>query len=184
LLCRYVPVPEETLAVRMAGDRGVSSLLSTTVCDFWRRCCAGEAMQSMQMEHALLALVGAAYADMQGEPTLRSVSRSRVLAYIESHLREPALDLARIGNAVGMTTRNVHYVFESEHSETVGRYILRRRLEEAAYAIANAPAKVKLTALAADCGFSSATHFGRAFREKFGVTPTEYRLRSRNLSTK
>lgn len=49
----------------------------------WRlaRCGFATVVHFAGIEHALLATVGAAYADTQAEQTLRSVNRSRVLAY-------------------------------------------------------------------------------------------------------
>ena len=61
-------------------------------------------------------------------------------------------------------------------AETVTQYIQRRRLEECARALIDAPVRDRLvTEIAFDYGFNSLTHFGRVFRNQFGLTPSEYR---------
>jgi AraC-like DNA-binding protein len=182
LLRRYVGAPESILATRMCGTRGISGLASATVTDFWRRCRAEpDSMQRSRVVHALLELIAVAYARLPQvqASTLSKATllHSRVVAYIEAHLHEPDLGPRTIAGAMRMSTRSLHYAFDGE-DETVGRYIRRRRLEESARAIVSAPLRGRtLTAIAADLGFDSATHFGRAFREHFGVTPREYRRR-------
>jgi AraC-like DNA-binding protein len=76
-----------------------------------------------------------------------------------------------------MTPRYLHHLFSTE-SETVARYILRRRLEECSRALAlSAQGSRTVTAIAFDYGFNSPTHFGRVFRARYGITPREYRQR-------
>lgn len=182
---RYVGSPESALAARMNGTHGVSGLASSTVRDFWQRCCVDPgSMQGARLTHALLEMIAAAYADV---PEVQACTlsratllRSRVVAYIEAHLHEGDLGPATIARAMRMSPRNLHYVFDGG-DETVCRYIRRRRLEESARAIVSAPLRGRtLTAIAADLGFDSATQFGRVFRAHYGVTPRQYRLQ--NLS--
>jgi AraC-like DNA-binding protein len=59
-------------------------------------------------------------------------------------------------------------------NETLARYILRRRLEECARALAAPLQRRSVTEIAFLYGFKSATHFGRAFRDRYGVTPGKY----------
>jgi transcriptional regulator GlxA family with amidase domain len=64
----------------------------------------------------------------------------------------------------------------SDQEDTVARYILRRRLEECARSLqSSAHRNRSVTAIAFDHGFNSATHFGRVFRDKFNMTPREFR---------
>ncbi len=59
----------------------------------------------------------------------------------------------------------------------MARYILRRRLEESVCALTCVPPQQRtLTEIALELGFGSVTHFGRAFRRCYGMTPSEYRL--------
>jgi AraC-like DNA-binding protein len=81
----------------------------------------------------------------------------------------------RVAHACKMTPRYLHHLFSHE-SETVARYILRRRLEECSRALTVQSQRGRtVTAIAFDYGFNSPTHFGRVFRARYGVTPREYR---------
>ena len=81
----------------------------------------------------------------------------------------------RVAEACKMTPRYLHHLFSSE-SETVARYILRRRLEECSRALTLPSQRGRtVTSIAFDYGFNSPTHFGRVFRARYGITPREYR---------
>lgn len=183
-LRRYLPCPERVIALRVAGNTGVGGLVANLLRDFWRGCREepGE-MTQPRLLHGILELVAAAYANTQQAAACPSQSaafhKGQILAYIESHLSTADLTPTRIATALHMTPRNLHYLFASE-GETVARYILRRRLEESIRALTSMPAQQRtLTEIALDLGFGSVTHFGRAFRRFYGVTPSEYRRGAR-----
>jgi AraC-like DNA-binding protein len=179
-LRRYLPCPERVIALPVGGSRGVGALVSNLLRDFWRGCREqpGE-MAQPRILHGILELVAVAYANTQqaavGASQSAAYHKGQILAYIESHLSATNLTPTRIAAALHMTPRNLHYLFAGE-GETVARYILRRRLEESVRALTCMPPQQRtLTEIALDLGFGSVTHFGRAFRRCYGVTPSEYR---------
>jgi AraC-like DNA-binding protein len=179
-LRRYLPCPERVIALPVCGNRGVGALVSNLLRDFWRGCREhpGE-MAQPRILHGILELVAVAYANTQqaavGASQSAAFHKGQILAYIESHLSATNLTPTRIAAALHMTPRNLHYLFAGE-GETVARYILRRRLEESIRALTCVPPQQRtLTEIALDLGFGSVTHFGRAFRRCYGVTPSEYR---------
>lgn len=54
-----------------------------------------------------------------------------------------------------------------------GRWLLERRLDRAARLLGST--EMNVTEIVFECGFESPAHFSRAFRDKFGRSPTEYR---------
>jgi AraC-like DNA-binding protein len=82
-----------------------------------------------------------------------------------------------IAQACQINVRYMHRLYALE-KETLARYILRRRLEECARALASPYRSRSITEIAFAYGFKSATHFGRAFRQRYRVTPGKYRRRS------
>jgi AraC-like DNA-binding protein len=107
--------------------------------------------------------------------SLATAHRIRIVNYIEAHLGDPDLTPMRVAEACKMTPRYLHHLFSNE-SETVARYILRRRLEECSRALKTPAQRGRtVTSIAFDYGFNSPTHFGRVFRARFGTTPREYR---------
>jgi AraC-like DNA-binding protein len=101
--------------------------------------------------------------------------RPRIINYIETHLTDPDLTPTTIAHACRITPRYLHWLF-SDVGETIGRYILRRRLAASSRALAaDVACDRTIAAIALEHGFNSLTHFGRVFRRAFGVTPSEYR---------
>ncbi|PZN33078.1 MAG: hypothetical protein DIU71_05940 [Proteobacteria bacterium] len=186
-LNRRVPNLEAAVALRMPGDNGLCGLLASFLCNFWRQQhTEGDMYLPPRFSDALLDLIASAYAaHMRGwtnESSMAVARREQVRSYIEDHLHDPQLTPGRIAAALHLSSRRLHQLFEADQ-ETVGGYILRRRLEECARAIADASQRGRtVTEIAFRHGFNNASHFGRVFRERYGVTPSEYRLRSLSTS--
>ena len=180
ILRRHLACPDNVVAVRMHGGRGMNLLLGKFVQSFWS--CRRDALEpavALRMSHTILDLIAAAYSSAPHarceQSSLVVAHRVRIISYIEAHLRDSELTPRRVAQACRITTRYLHHLFANE-SETVTEYIQRRRLEECARALIGAPVRGRvITEIAFDYGFNSLTHFGRVFRNRFGLTPSEYR---------
>jgi AraC-like DNA-binding protein len=180
VLRRHLACPESVVAVPMRGDSGLSGLLSHFLRDFWSRCRDDfDPAVAPRITRAILDLMSSAYTVLpqshSDRSSLATAHRIRIVNYIEAHLGDPDLTPMRVAAACKMTPRYLHHLFSNE-SETVARYILRRRLEECSRALTVAAQRGRtVTSVAFDYGFNSPTHFGRVFRARFGTTPREYR---------
>jgi AraC-like DNA-binding protein len=166
----------------MSGASGASGLVSQFLQGFWQRC--GE-MHSEEVAARLidvtLRLIASAYADLPRSEIdgscVMTAHRMRILQYIERHLQDPELTPTGIAAALRMTPAYLHRVLSGER-ESAARYILRRRLEECARALADPLQRAhSVTDIAFGYGFNSLAHFSRAFRAHHGLTPREYRQR-------
>lgn len=104
------------------------------------------------------------------------VSRvNRVMDHIERNLgRDLGLEeLARVAN---FSKFHFHRIFHALAGETLSDFTRRVRLERAAVRLVDDPA-VPVIAVALDCGFSGPAAFARAFRERFGMSASEWRGR-------
>jgi AraC-like DNA-binding protein len=63
--------------------------------------------------------------------------------------------------------------FQKIYGISPGRWLLERRLKHSASLLQNTALSV--TGAALECGFEDTSHFSKAFKEKFGMTPTAYR---------
>jgi AraC family transcriptional activator of tynA and feaB len=182
-LARRMPNPESLVGIAMSGRSGVSGLLSSLLCNFWQQRRTGdETFLSPRFGEAILDLVASAYASITAAvPDGSSIAvarREQIRSYIETHLHDPALTPGRVAAAVHLSPRRLHQLFEAD-GETVGAYILRRRLEECARAMSDASQRSRtVTEIAFLHGFNNASHFGRVFRERYRATPSDYRRRS------
>jgi AraC-like DNA-binding protein len=180
LLLRYVAFPEELTAFAMSGRDSMNGLVSDYLHTLWARFPEGLPLpDAWQVCQATMSLVGGAYERLaQDRPKRRSAAsahRARIRCYIEKHLTDPDLTPASIAAGCQINLRYMHRL-QAQESETLARYILRRRLEECARALAAPQQRRSITEIAFLYGFKSATHFGRAFRDRYGVTPGKYAL--------
>jgi AraC-like DNA-binding protein len=107
--------------------------------------------------------------------------RAAARCFIEEHLADPGLGAARVAAATGISERHLSRVFAADGT-TVPRYVLSRRLQ-LAYAMLAGPAPGRTVAgVAARCGFTSATYFSHAFRERFGLRAGDVRRGPRSFS--
>lgn len=180
MLRRHVTCPESLVAIRMCGQDSLNGILSDFALGLWRQF-SGLNVDSVggNLVNAVLCLTAAAYADVAAARPLGSAHlealRLRIVHYIEKHLDDSELSPRSIAAMLGRSSRYVHSIF-TRGDETIARYILRRRLEECERALASSSqSRRSVSAIAFDYGFSSCTNFGKVFRERYGMTPTEYR---------
>jgi AraC-like DNA-binding protein len=103
---------------------------------------------------------------------------ARITSYIDGRLGDPDLTLESIAKAHHISVRYLHKLFESEDT-TARRWIQRRRLERCRRELGRpGSAALTISAVARRCGFSSAPHFSRAFRRRYGMSPAEWRERA------
>jgi AraC family transcriptional activator of tynA and feaB len=99
----------------------------------------------------------------------------RCKSYIDAELQSPDLNVERIAARMGCSPRYVFRAFEAE-GMTPAQHIRERRLSRARQALVSpACAGRDITEIAFSLGFSSSAHFSRAFRERFGQSPRDFR---------
>ncbi|WP_222871742.1 helix-turn-helix domain-containing protein [Nonomuraea sp. PA05] len=102
---------------------------------------------------------------------------AKIHAFIQDHLGDARLAPAMIAAAHHISLRYLHRLFHEEGRTVVG-WIRRQRLERCRRDLADPLlAGVPIGAVAARWGFASHTHFSRAFRGAYGLTPSAYRER-------
>ena len=122
---------------------------------------------------ATLELLGAATAPL--EPSGPRGRSAGARAYVERHLEDPALGPTTLAAGLGVSTRTLQAWFQDD-GISVSAYIRARRLERAKDRIRAEP-KTALTVIGLDVGFKDPSHFSRAFRARFGMSPSQMRAR-------
>jgi AraC family transcriptional regulator len=97
----------------------------------------------------------------------------RVLEAIDQRLDQP-LDLASLAAVAHFSPYHFHRVFAAWMGETLGDYLRRRRVEQAASRLAAQP-RLSVLQAALSVGFGSGEAFARAFKARFGRSPTAWR---------
>jgi transcriptional regulator GlxA family with amidase domain len=104
------------------------------------------------------------------------VQNSKVLTIIElmeAHLSEP-LSLIDIADDVGLSRRQIERLFRQEMGRSPARYYLEIRLDRARHLLIQSSLPVVEIAVA--CGFVSASHFSKCYREIYGKSPQQERV--------
>lgn len=98
---------------------------------------------------------------------------NRVMDYIETHLHRD-LTLDELASVAAFSKYHFHRIFYSETGETLFRFLQRVRIEKAA-ALLKAERDLSVTEVALRVGFSNPAAFSRAFRERFGLSASQWR---------
>lgn len=78
-----------------------------------------------------------------------------------------------LADRLGISRASLYRVFAPHGG--IMRYVQERRLIAVRAALSDPLETRRLTRIAADLGFNSEAHFSRAFRQRFGVTASDYR---------
>jgi transcriptional regulator GlxA family with amidase domain len=109
------------------------------------------------------------------------VQNSKVLTIIElmeANLSEP-LSLIEIADHVGLSRRQIERLFRQEMGRSPARYYLEIRLDRARHLLIQSSLPVVEVAVA--CGFVSASHFSKCYRELYARSPQQERIDRKQL---
>ncbi len=103
--------------------------------------------------------------------TRLGVSHPKLIAVIsdmEAHLEEP-LSQSELSQRASLSTRQLERLFRKYLAATPTRYYLNLRMQRARQLLLQTSMSILSVALA--CGFVSASHFSKCYRECYGKTP-------------
>lgn len=107
--------------------------------------------------------------------THRSALLYRLKAHVLAHLPNPELSLTEAAAALGISPRYVNSLFADEQT-SFQRFVLAQRLEHCKRDLASpAHAHRHVSEIAFAWGFNDLSHFGRVFREHYGLSPRDWR---------
>jgi AraC-like DNA-binding protein len=120
------------------------------------------------------------YLEETGSQFLRSAAAkpSPLLQRIEAFLAEcrtGQVSLKEVAARVNLSPCYFCAVFKKQTGLTFRQYQTRQRLEKARQLLADN--NLRVSDVAFESGFESIPYFNRAFRRRFGCSPTQYRLR-------
>jgi AraC family transcriptional regulator len=95
-----------------------------------------------------------------------------VIRYIREHINEP-MDRETLAGIAGFSIPHFHRVFTARVGESAISYIRRLRLERAGRKLRMGAVDITEVALAA--GYDSHAAFSKAFKQQFGLSPSEFR---------
>jgi len=106
------------------------------------------------------------------------------LTEIEEHLGESAFCAQFVASRVGLSRRRLDEVFVRKFGRPVTAYIWERRLERARDMLHDVHHMSQtITEIAFSVGFEDASHFSRAFKNRFGAAPSIWRSRATEIAS-
>jgi AraC-like DNA-binding protein len=130
---------------------------------------AGEAIKQL-VQLSLLELAG-----HETAVTQREALRDRIRIHVQRHLGNPQLSVGSIAHALHCSRRHLYNAFAGE-GETIAAYIQRMRLEACIRDLQQRSAPERpITEIATSWGFGNPSHFSRVFRDRTGMSPTQFR---------
>ena len=96
---------------------------------------------------------------------------------IRENLTNPDLNVAFIASGMAMSRTTLYSKFCHLSDISIGDYVIRFRMVEATRLLSSHK-EMSIQEVADRAGFSSARYFSTAFKQSYGMTPTEYRRKN------
>lgn len=108
----------------------------------------------------------------------REMALLRAKMLIDANLGDPCLDATRIARRLGLSARYLNRLFNSEQTSLM-RYVWNLRLDRCRDELVRlGPGSHRVLDIALRWGFSDMSHFSRAFKLRFGMSPRDCRAAS------
>lgn len=124
----------------------------------------GEILLNLMAERGIVGEAEAA--------TLHAGIVSRCCSFIQGHLSRP-ITVEAIANFAFVSPAQLNRLFRAELNQSVKEYVNNQRLLQAQKLLVNTSLPINF--ISDSIGIAEPAYFSRVFRQKFGVTPGEYR---------
>ena len=104
--------------------------------------------------------------------TPKSTPLDCVIQYIAENIQNPELSNTCLARQIGISEVYLRKLFLAHYNITPRQHILDIRIRKAKQLLCDTPLTV--ATIAEKCGFSSVYHFCRMFKQRTGLTPTQY----------
>lgn len=180
VLMRHLLEPEKHTATAISATCGIGLILQTFVFSLMKELSASQDSPNELLAENLVNLIALSlsssvtHSKLAELTSVREALVRRIYQFIDANLFDPGLTNLKVAESQGVSIRYLHKVFENE-TETVHEHILNRRLSAAQSLLKERePTRNTIEQIALHVGFSSASHFSRAFKSRFGCCPSEW----------
>jgi AraC-like DNA-binding protein len=106
---------------------------------------------------------------------LETYHKERIRNYVKTQLRDPNLSVESVALEVGLSSRYIHRLFTTEVMPLM-KWVWMERLDHCCRDLSLGSMRNRsVSEIAFYWGFNNPAHFSRAFRNRFGQSPTDYR---------
>ena len=171
---------EDLTATAVSGRRSAGHLMFTMVQTLWRDVDELEPASAAAVARGVLDILVAGLQTLprsrvSGSSSLAAHYMASIKRLIDERLCDPALDVSAIAAHLNLSVSQVHRLFKSEEVSPA-QYIWSRRFEACSRDLLD-PRRAghSISQIAFGWGFNDAAHFSRTFRQRYGMTPREWR---------
>jgi len=177
-------------AMEISGEGGASAIFFELIASLCRHRGTVNEEAATELASTIAAALTAALRSLpqfhQTAPSqLETYHKERIRNHVKAHLRDPGLSVESVALEAGLSTRYVHRLFATEAIPLM-KWVWMERLDHCCRDLGlNSLRNRSVSEIAFYWGFNNPAHFSRAFRNRFGLSPTDYRqqtLRSTSAS--
>jgi len=181
-LKKHLQSPETLTALHVKGGKGIAQITTKFAQTLFNETDALDHNTQAQVAETFVSLlttsIREATSEMERAPRNKATQLLRIKQFIAHNLRNSELDLQVIANSQNISERYLHTLFESE-SITPSRFIWNERLKSAHIDLSNPLLSHRnISEICFSWGFSDTTHFSRAFKGKYELSPRAFRKTS------
>jgi AraC family transcriptional activator of tynA and feaB len=173
----WLPSPEDAAARLIDGRSSWGATLASALSNVTPATVGASGLPPRVVAEQIVSLLALAAAHDDAPPTThkRELLR-RITETIRERSHESDLDPATVAAELGLSRRYVHLLFASAGT-TFSEELYACRLRRAQRLLCDRRFDgLGIAEIGWNCGFSEPSHFTRRFRERFGTTPSAYRL--------
>ena len=156
--------------ITCSGGAGAADLAATLVDRHVTQSAARKSMNVLLFESARTA--GSTQPAPPSVPQGVGEAVRRACLLMEQNLEHP-LSIGTIAKRTGMSTRQLDRLFEAELHESPAAVYRAMRIDQGRWMLQHSQRPVSEVALMT--GFADGAHFSRAFRKRFGISPSQCR---------
>lgn len=159
---------------RVNNDVGLNTFYQSMLSYFSGREQPYEALLKLKLKELILSIL-VSRSNLMLSNYFQAISRNQtpsISEIMESNFRHN-LSLENYAELCNRSLSSFKRDFQKLYQESPGKWLINRRLE---YSIALLKANAfTISQIAFESGFENVSHFSRAFKAKFGLSPTQYR---------
>lgn len=179
VLARHLIEPEKYAAISVNATTGLGSVLKDFIFSLANELSSSEVTPSEVLSENLVNLIALSFSStvvqsgLTESDCVKDALVRRIKQFVESNLFDPTLNNNKVAESQGISLRYLHKLFQDKE-ESIHEMILNKRLAAAHELLtANIESKLTIESVAYHVGFSGASHFSRAFKARYGVSPSD-----------
>ncbi|WP_250481738.1 helix-turn-helix domain-containing protein [Caballeronia sp. NCTM5] len=187
LLNPLLKAPNKATAVRISSGAGGMQSVAVDFIQSLTKNASTIAGREEKIGRSLIDIVALAIGATEevnetGRANARQALRSAIIGHIEANVADPTMTPLRVASHFGMSCRYLHKTLE-DSGKSFSKLLLERRLDICASELRERGDSISTIGLR--WGFNDLSHFSRTFRQRFGVSPREYRaMGAKTLNTR